>query len=196
MVRIVSPRKPRNAGEPHGPGSLTSSLHPKEEEREREREREIDSVRGTPETFHSLTQWVGGRANGLRVSVLTPKPCRKKERAGATSAHSPGERKIGARFCLQVVLVHPGTDCTLRPPVPPFDPKFTLWSSSYSFQPRRGTESPFRNLITVSLCCFAYVCHTTLSVTLHQVALWSLHFEPCPTTTVGAAAARRLGGNP
>ena len=32
MVRVETPRKPRNAGGPYGPGSLTSSLNLKEED--------------------------------------------------------------------------------------------------------------------------------------------------------------------
>ena len=33
-----------------------------------------------PKASHSIKQWVGGRAEGLRVAAAAPKPGRKKER--------------------------------------------------------------------------------------------------------------------
>ena len=59
LVRVDSPRKPRNAGGPHGPGSLTCSLNLKEEEeREREREWQPSSVALAKERER---EWLCGR---------------------------------------------------------------------------------------------------------------------------------------
>ena len=53
-----------------------------------------------------------------------------------------------------------------------------------------GGHCPF----FVALLQFAVVC--THMFPLLPVALWSSHFVPCPTITVGGAVAHGLGGNP
>ena len=84
LVRVDSPRKPRNAGGPHGPGSLMRSLNLKEEEeREREREWQPSSVALAKERER---EWLCGRKERGTERVrgglpLCPYPFRKKESA-------------------------------------------------------------------------------------------------------------------
>ena len=68
-----------------------SGSHAREQsKRDRERER--------PNACHSLTQWVVGRAYGLRVGMPTPTPCRKKERKKERESQSkakPARKNFG-----------------------------------------------------------------------------------------------------
>ena len=67
-------------------GRTLPQLSPPGRERERERER--------PNGCHSLTQWVVGRAYGLRVGMPTPTPCRKKERTREPKQSKANEKEL------------------------------------------------------------------------------------------------------